>query len=369
MKTAIRFSLAAAFALAASCASADSTPDVLHYKFNDVGTSVTNLASSPPVGTATATIMGSLTQTGVDLNYASNGYSLMGSGNSSSTDYLNTGWAPDLGTGSWTIAFFTQNFTASATLFYIFGDANTNSFRCFTNGVALPNNWILRGAGLTDTFLYGGATVANHHAAFVYDSVAATVTPYLDGVAGTPVAQGAVNVTGSGPFKVMGYSTNVGAPAGGLIDDFRVYRRALSAAEIAAIDTFGVASVSGNAVTIADGDSTPDPSDDTDFGGVGTDVAETATHTFTITNNGTADLAIGAVTITGSEAADFTLTSAPTSPIPPAGSTTFDITFDPSADGLRSATVSFGTNDATNSTYDFAIQGTGLDVIFRNGFE
>lgn len=369
MKATLRFSAAAALVLAANCASADSTPDVLHYKFDQVGTSVTNYASSPPSGTATATIMGSLTQTGTELNYLGTGYSLMGSGNASSTDYLNTGWAPDLGTGSWTISFISSNFTSSSTLFYIFGDINSNSFRCFTNGVALANNWILRGAGLTDTYIYGGATVATHRSAFVYDAVANNVTPYLDGVAGAPVAQGAPNVTGTGPFKVMGYSSNVGAPAGGLIDDFRVYRRALSAAEIAALDTHPLVDVSGNAVSIVDGDSTPDPSDGTDFGGVGTSVAEIRTHTFTITNNGNADLVIGAVTIGGTEAADFTLTAAPMSTIVPAGTTTFDITFDPSADGLRSATVSFTTNDVSGNTFDFAIQGTGLDVIFRNGFE
>ena len=358
----------AILALAVDSARADSIPDVLHYKFNETGTSVTNYASNPPAGTATATIMGSISQTGADLNYANDGYSLMGSGNASSTDYLNTGWAPDLGTGSWTIAFVTSNFTASATLFYIFGDANSNSFRCFTNGVAGPNNWILRGAGLTDTYLNGGAVVATHHAAFVYDSIANNVTAYLDGVAINTVAQGAPNVTGTGPFKVMGYASNVGAPAGGLIDDFRVYRRALTAAEIAAIDVYALASVSGNSVVIASGDSTPDPSDDTDFGGVA-DVGEVVKHTFTITNMGNADLTISPIVIGGSEAADFALTSAPNSTIVSGDSTTFSIAFDPSADGLRSATVSFGTNDTNGSTYTFSIQGTGLDVIFRDNFE
>lgn len=206
-------------------------PDVLHYKFDGTGTSVPNLASSPPAGAATATLMGGLTQG----NTGWCGGAVIGSGVASSTDYVNTGWAPDLGTGSWTISFWTSNITGTATLYYIFGDVNSNSFRCFTNGVAGPNNWILRGAGLTDVYINGGATVAPHYCTFVYDNTLANVKGYLDGTLVTTVAQGAVNVTGAGPFKVIGYATNVGMSAGGLLDEFRVYRRALSAAEVAAI--------------------------------------------------------------------------------------------------------------------------------------
>lgn len=371
MRMLLHVSVVAILGLAANGARADSVPDVLHYKFNEIGTSVTNRASSPPAGTATATIMGSITQTGTDLNFANDGYSLMGSGNASTTDYLNTGWATNLTGTSWTISVISSNITSSATLFYIFGDLSAGSFRCFTNGVAGPNNWLLRGTSgvFADVLVSGGATVATHRTTFVYDMVAGNIYAYLDGVLVNTVAEPALTITGAGPFKVMGYSSNVGAPAGGLLDDFRVYRRALSAAEIAALDVYALASVTGNSVVIVDGDSTPDPSDDTDFGSAGTSVGETVTHTFTIKNNGNADLVLGTVTIGGSEAADFTVTAAPTSPVAAGSSTTFDVTFDPSADGLRSADVSFTTNDTAGTTFNFSIQGTGLDVIFRDGFE
>lgn len=204
------------------------TPEVLYYKFDGTGTTVPNLASSPPIGTATANLMGSLTQGASSLCRGS----VIGSGNSSTTDYVNTGWAPNLGAGSWSISFRTANIGPSATLFYIFGDANTASFRCFTNGVAGPNNWILRGAGLTDVYVNGGATTAAHMTTFVYDNTLGNVKGYLDGVLVTTVAQGAVNMTGTGPLKVVGYATNVGMPAGGNLDEFRFYSRALSAAEV-----------------------------------------------------------------------------------------------------------------------------------------
>lgn len=206
-------------------------PEILHYRFSESGTTVTNLASAPPVGTETATIMGGLTQGGTGQC----GGALIGTGIAASTDYVNSNYAPAIGTGSWTISMWTSNISASTTLFYIFGDANTNSFRCFTNGVAGANNWILRGAGLTDILINGGATVAPHVSTFVYDQPTNSVYAYLDGVLVSTVVQTGPNLTGVGPLKVMGYGSNVGAPAGGLLDEYRLYSRALSALEVAAL--------------------------------------------------------------------------------------------------------------------------------------
>lgn len=218
----------------ATCATAQippPTPEILYYRFDGTGTTVPNQALTPPPGTATANIMGSITQgsTG-QCNTA-----LVGSGLSATTDYLNTNWAPNLGTSSWSISFWTSNIIPSSTLFYIFGDIGTASFRCFTNGVAGPNNWIIRGAGLTDVTVSGGATTAPHMTTFVYDNAAGNMKGYLDGVLVTTVTQGAVNFTGTGPLKVMGYSANVGAPAGGLLDEYRLYNRAITAAEVLAL--------------------------------------------------------------------------------------------------------------------------------------
>ncbi|HMC99842.1 MAG TPA: PKD-like domain-containing protein, partial [Ferruginibacter sp.] len=165
-------------------------PEVLYYKFDGAGTTVPNLASAPPVGTAIADLMGALTQGGSAI---CNG-TVIGSGNASTTDYVNTHWAPNLGNSSWTISFKSENITPSSTLFYIFGDANTNSFRCFTNGVAGANNWILRGP-VTDISIPGGATVAPHTNTFVYDAAAGQTRAYLDGVLVNTVSQGAVNLT------------------------------------------------------------------------------------------------------------------------------------------------------------------------------
>lgn len=203
-------------------------PELLYYRFNGTGTSVPNEASAPPAGTTNATIIGGITQ-GAGLCTGS----LIGTGGSSFNDYLNTNWATNL-SGSWTISFRTENISASATTFYPFGDINAGQFRCFTNGVAGANNWMLRGIGMTDVVVNGGATVAPHMTTFVYDAPANVIRAYLDGVLVNTVAQpGALSFSGAGPFKVNGYGTNTSLPAGALLDEFRLYSRALTTTEVA----------------------------------------------------------------------------------------------------------------------------------------
>ena len=120
--------------------------------------------------------------------------------------------------------------------------------------------------------------------------------------------------------------------------------------------------VKGNGVSIIDGDSTPATSDHTDFGAVDVSTG-TITRTFTIDNIGTAALNLtGAspyIVISGTNAADFTITTLPNTPIAAAGSTTFSITFDPSAAGTRTATITIANDDSNENPYNFNISGIG----------
>jgi hypothetical protein len=119
--------------------------------------------------------------------------------------------------------------------------------------------------------------------------------------------------------------------------------------------------IQGNGVNIADGDNTPASADDTDFGSTAV-TGSTVVHTFTINNTGTSDLTVTSLTITGTNQADFTPGAlTPASPIPAGSSATFTVTFDPSAPGVRSATVTANNNDCDESVFDFAIQGTGIE--------
>ena len=119
--------------------------------------------------------------------------------------------------------------------------------------------------------------------------------------------------------------------------------------------------VEGNGSQILSGDTSPSVADGTDFGSLSITGA-TVTHTFYIYNLGDGDLTLTNtpyVTITGNHAADFSVITQPTSPVAPAGSTTFSVTFDPSAAGLRSAVIQIANNDSDEPLYNFSIQGTG----------
>ncbi|MFO7891109.1 MAG: choice-of-anchor D domain-containing protein, partial [bacterium] len=120
--------------------------------------------------------------------------------------------------------------------------------------------------------------------------------------------------------------------------------------------------VQGNGITIPDGDTSPDLSDNTDYGYTAV-AGEVISHTFTIKNSGYADLILTAsprVTITGEHKSDFSVTSQPDSLVAAEGGTTnFTVQFDPSESGTRIATINIFNNDNQKNPYDFIIQGTG----------
>ncbi len=121
--------------------------------------------------------------------------------------------------------------------------------------------------------------------------------------------------------------------------------------------------VTGNGVDIADGDTTPDVADHTHFAWA-VPGATTVVRTFTITNPGIAALNLTGtprVAVSGANAAEFAVTLQPATPVAATtGTTTFQITFNPTAVGPRTATVSIACNDADETTFDFAIRGRGL---------
>lgn len=209
--------------------SAQSVPEVFWYRFDETAGTQTQNFAVPGRGTAFAPVMGGLTM-GPSGQF---GDGLIGAGGAGGTDYVNTGWATDIGTSSWTISLWLNNLVPGTPLYYFFGDPGAATFRCFLNGIAGVGAIALRGGGMTDVFVPGiapGPTVVH----FVYDATIPDVKAYVNGVLALTVPQAALNINGAGPFKVGGYSTSAGMSPGSMMDEFRFYSRALDAVEVAA---------------------------------------------------------------------------------------------------------------------------------------
>lgn len=119
-----------------------------------------------------------------------------------------------------------------------------------------------------------------------------------------------------------------------------------------------VRGVIGSNPTIADGDVTPQGTDNTQFATVV--IPGNQIKTFRIENVGGQNLNVTGITFTGAALADFAVLGI-TFPqtITPGSSLDFDIRFTPSVSGVRTATVNIANNDADENPYNFVVQGTG----------
>jgi hypothetical protein len=130
--------------------------------------------------------------------------------------------------------------------------------------------------------------------------------------------------------------------------------------------------VTGNAITILDGDTTPIFGDNTNFGT--TTLSTNIVKTFTIQNLGTTDLTLSLpITLTDVSAPqEFVITQPAVATIPSGGSTTFTITFNSAVAGLFTNTVNINSNDTDEALYNFDIMAsataaTGTGTVFNPG--
>ncbi|PNQ72385.1 MAM protein [Hanstruepera neustonica] len=117
--------------------------------------------------------------------------------------------------------------------------------------------------------------------------------------------------------------------------------------------------IQGNGTNISHLDATPISADGTDFGS--TDVSSSVAQTFSIQNLNTAtgSLSVGVISFTGTNPGDFSVTSAPAGSVAINSSTTFEVTFTPSAAGIRTATINIANDDSDENPYQFTLQGNG----------
>lgn len=161
----------------------------------------------------------------------------------------------------------------------------------------------------------------------------------------------------------IGQSPEWNSTFNGLIDEVRFSDAVLTSSQLL-ISTASVAPeivVQGNSVSIVDGDNTPSLTDHTDFGDALV-AGGTVERTYTIRNTGTATLNLSGsprVAVSGTHAADFTVTTQPAATVAAGGTTTFQVTFDPLAVGTRTAALSIANNDANENPYTYSILGNG----------
>lgn len=290
--------------------------------------------------------------------------------NFGTTTSFPVGWSSSSATSTgWTAT------TASVSTTYTGASGGTNA--CFNSGagtsgtnVTLTYNNSLSTVGYTNiTVLWGmrGTNGFNGAITFAWSTDGTTwnnvgFTGALNS-GGWAFANGGARISlpvgAEGLGNLRFRFTGTGATGGNFrIDDFNV--QGTTSGPVPEMN------VTGLGVTINDGDATPDPADHTDFGS--TDVAAgTIDNTFTIQNTGTAALNLTAaspyVVIGGTNAADFSVTAIPTTPIAATtGTTTFQVRFNPSGAGTRTATISIANDDTNENPYNFSIQGTGVDV-------
>ena len=87
-------------------------------------------------------------------------------------------------------------------------------------------------------------------------------------------------------------------------------------------------------------------------------VGSTVSQSFTILNLGNTNLNLSKEAFSGANAADFALTSAPSTSIAPGGSTTFTVTYTPSTNGAEAATLQITSNDPNTGTFSVALAGS-----------
>jgi len=182
------------------------------------------------------------------------------------------------------------------------------------------------------------------------------ITPGIakwDGTTWSPIGSGT-----DAPVLALAASGSKLFVGGSFLNAGRKFSPRLARLDLVASGPAPEIAVSGNGNYFIDGDSSPLLIDHRDFGSAPITGA-TITRTFAISNQGTGNLTIGAVTIGGIAAGDFSVSLAPVTPVAAGGITIVQVTFDPSVAGTRNATISFSTNDSDEDPFNFSIQGTG----------
>lgn len=263
------------------------------------------------------------------------------------------------------------NGTRTASIRIASNDADENPFdiNLTGTGVAIPIIALEDGSG---TALAPGAAVLNFPDILVGNSTAMeTVVVKNTGTAPLTGLQVSLSGTQGGHFILAAPAATTLAPGGSTTVQVSFSPQAgggktasLLIASSATPTAPLVLGLAGNATTapeIAVSENSAEltsGSGSTGFGSLNVGSSSTA-KVFTIRNLGSAPLT-GLALRSGS--ADFIAGSLGSATLAPGGSTTFKVSFKPSAPGARSATITLASNDADESPFAIAMAGSGLAV-------
>jgi PKD repeat protein len=223
------------------------SPEILEFQFNEArGATVNNTASTnlaPPTAVVAQTNGTPVAQAWQAdpgrIGFGGNepGFGCLGADSSSPYEHrVDTGWPIDI-TGSHTIMFWANN-TGSSGSSYAFGSGSGSSGRCWytTSGYMSLRSWGTLGTSYVDTATDPAALTGWNHWAVVIDDAAGTAQWYLNGAAdgtGQTFTPNSFTYQG-GNFTIGSYGTTTASffTRYWEMDDFRLYARALTPAEL-----------------------------------------------------------------------------------------------------------------------------------------
>ncbi|WP_329805902.1 choice-of-anchor D domain-containing protein [Flavobacterium facile] len=244
--------------------------------------------------------------------------------------------------------------TPSLADFTDFGNVNIGSTQ--------DNTFVLRNDGVGGTSSSRRITFANP--AVVISGTGAAQFSIISGPTGGSLLNGlgavfspnlVIRFTPTAPagFKNATITVRYTNNGGALTYVYAIRGNAISAPEM---------DVRGNGNSIVDGDITPSIVDFTDFGS--TSVGGSIMRTYFVHNTGAANLNLGAITFSGANPGDFSITTAPAAIVAPGGNTSFVVTFNPLVIGTKTATISIVNDDSNENPYNYSLIGTCIQTFF-----
>jgi len=284
---------------------------------------------------------------------------------------------PDSGTaaGGASVTVFGANFTG-ATGVTIGGTAATNVVVVNDSTISCTTPAGVAGTASVLVTNPAGANAANTLYTYIATPIVDEISPFTgtaDG--GTVVTITGTNFTGTTGVTIGGTpATNVNVintttitcttPAGAEGAASVIVANLAGGNAANALYTYasptGIA-VKGNTLNIVPGDTIPSASDGSDFGVVPV-LSALLPHSFAIFNTGGLPLHLigsSAVSISGPAADDFEVVTLPSTTVSVGRSNPFAISFQPTAPGLRTATVTIASDSPATPSFTFAIAGYG----------